>query len=409
MATTSLPKSKIRILLLEGVSPSAIDVLQAAGYTNIEHLKTSLAPDELKARIAKVHIIGIRSRTQLDREVFASAKHLLAVGCFCIGTNQVNLAAATEHGVAVFNAPYSNTRSVAELVLAEAIMLARDIPKKNALTHQGIWHKQASQSYEVRGKTLGIIGYGNIGSQLSILAESLGMNVLFYDIDTKLPLGNANPAASLTQLLTTADIVSVHVPETPLTQWLIGAKELAMMKPGSCLINAARGTIVDIDALTDALRSGHLQGAALDVFPEEPHSNDEPFHSPLREFDNVILTPHIGGSTQEAQENIGREVADKLVRYSDNGSSLSSVNFPEAALPTHSGHHRILHIHHNVPGILGRINQIYSDQGINISAQYLQTNNKIGYVVTDVEAEHSRRVKQQLEAIEGTIRCRLLY
>ena len=409
MATTSLEKGKIRFLLLEGVHQSAVDALQAAGYNNIEYLKTSLPDAELKEKIAHAHFVGIRSRTQLTRDVFEAAERLIAVGCFCIGTNQVDLAAATEYGVAVFNAPYSNTRSVAELVLAEAIMLARGIPEKNALAHRGGWLKSAANSFEVRGKTLGVVGYGNIGSQLSVLAESLGMKVIFHDTVTKLPLGNASQAESLEELLTTADIVSLHVPETPSTQWMIGEKELAAMKKGSILINASRGTVVDIDALSASLRDKHLLGAAIDVFPVEPRSNDDEFISPLREFDNVILTPHVGGSTLEAQANIGKEVADKLVRYSDNGTSLSSVNFPEASLPAHAGHHRILHVHENIPGILTRINQTYSEQGINITAQYLQTNEKIGYVVTDVEARHSKEAVVKLKEIEGTIRCRVLY
>ena len=409
MATTSLDKGKIRFLLLEGVHQSAVDSLQAAGYNNIEYLKTSLPDDQLKEKIAHSHLVGIRSRTQLTKDVFDAAERLIAVGCFCIGTNQVDLSAATEHGVAVFNAPYSNTRSVAELVIAEAILLARGIPEKNALAHRGGWLKSAANAFEVRGKKLGIIGYGNIGSQLSVLAESLGMEVIFHDVITKLPLGNATQAESLEQLLTTSDIVSLHVPETAATQWMMGEQELALMKKGSILINASRGTVVDIDALASSLQSKHLLGAAVDVFPVEPRSNDEEFVSPLREFDNVILTPHIGGSTLEAQANIGKEVADKLIRYSDNGTSLSSVNFPEASLPTHKGHHRILHVHHNIPGILSRINQIYSEQGINISGQYLQTNEKIGYVVTDLEAQHSREVTAKLKEIEGTIRCRILY
>ncbi|CAM3479340.1 phosphoglycerate dehydrogenase [Parendozoicomonas haliclonae] len=409
MATTSLDKSKIRFLLLEGVHQSAVASLQAAGYTNIEYLKTSLPDEELKQKIADAHFVGIRSRTQLTREVFEAAEKLIAVGCFCIGTNQVDLEAATEHGVAVFNAPYSNTRSVAELVLAEAIMLARGIPEKNALAHRGGWLKSAANSFEVRGKRLGIIGYGNIGSQLSVLAESLGMDVVYHDVVTKLPLGNANPMPSLEELLATSDVVSLHVPETAETQWMIGEKELATMKKGSILINASRGTVVDIDALAKAMQDKHLAGAAIDVFPVEPRSNDDEFISPLREFDNVILTPHIGGSTLEAQENIGVEVADKLIRYSDNGTSLSSVNFPEASLPAHAGHHRILHVHHNIPGILGRINQIYSEQGVNISGQFLQTNESIGYVVTDLQADHSREAIKKMKEIEGTIRCRVLY
>ncbi|MCL6268404.1 phosphoglycerate dehydrogenase [Sansalvadorimonas sp. 2012CJ34-2] len=409
MTTTSLEKSKIRFLLLEGVHQSAVDALQAAGYHNIEYLKTALPDNELKKKISDAHFVGIRSRTQLTRNIFEVAEKLIGVGCFCIGTNQVDIGAATEFGVPVFNAPYSNTRSVAELVLAEAILLARGIPEKNASAHRGGWMKTAQNSYEVRGKKLGIIGYGNIGSQLSVMAESLGMEVCFYDIETKLPLGNATQIDRLDDLLTTADIVTLHVPETPATQWMIGEHELCVMKKGSILINAARGTVVDIEALTRSLKDKHLLGAAIDVFPEEPHSNSDEFISPLREFDNVILTPHIGGSTLEAQANIGKEVAHKLVRYSDNGTSLSSVNFPEASLPAHDGNHRILHVHHNIPGVLSHINQIYSDDNINISGQYLQTNDKIGYVVTDVEAQHSKNVIERLREVEGTIRCRVLY
>ncbi|MCL6414106.1 phosphoglycerate dehydrogenase [Aestuariirhabdus sp. Z084] len=409
MATTSLEKSKIKFLLLEGVHQSAVDNLKAAGYTNIDYLTTSLPDEELKARIADAHFIGIRSRTQLTEEVFDAAKKLVAVGCFCIGTNQVDLNAARERGIAVFNAPYSNTRSVAELVLAQAILLLRGVPEKSALAHQGVWRKSAKNSYEIRGKKLGIVGYGSIGSQLSVLAEGLGMEVCFYDVITKLPLGNARQINSLKELLGTCDIITLHVPETAATQDMIGAEQIEAMKQGSILINASRGTVVDIDALAAGLDQQKLLGAAIDVFPVEPRSNDEEFVSPLRGFNNVILTPHVGGSTMEAQANIGLEVAEKLAKYSDNGTSTSSVNFPEVALPTHAGQHRILHIHRNVPGVMTSINSVFSDHNINICSQYLQTNEKVGYVVIDVDAEQSQIAQEELQKIDGTIRCRVLY
>lgn len=407
--TTSLDKSKIRFLLLEGVHQSAVDTLAADGYTNVEYLKTSLPENELIEKIKDAHFVGIRSRTQLTRKVFENANKLIAVGCFCIGTNQVDLTAAQEHGVAVFNAPYSNTRSVAELVIAEAILLLRGIPEKNAVCHRGGWLKSAAGSYEIRGKVLGVIGYGSIGSQVSVLAESLGMKVRFYDVVTKLPLGNASQVRALDELLAQSDIVSLHVPETGATQKMIGAKEISQMKKGAILLNASRGTVVDIDALAEGLSSGHLAGTAIDVFPVEPRGNDEEFVSPLREFDNAILTPHIGGSTMEAQENIGLEVAEKLVKYSDNGTTTSSVNFPEVALPIHDNVHRLLHVHKNVPGILTSINQVFSANNINISAQHLETNENVGYVVVDVDADYSDLALQQLRNIEGTIRCRVLF
>ena len=407
--TTSLDKSKIKFLLLEGIHPSALDVIRGAGYTQIETLPKALQGDELKARLADVHFLGIRSQSKLTADVLAAAPRLVAVGCFCIGTNQVDLGAARERGVAVFNAPYSNTRSVAELVLAEAILLLRGIPAKNALVHRGGWMKSAANSHEIRGKTLGIVGYGSIGTQLSVLAEGLGMHVTFYDVVSKLPLGNARQIQKLHDLLGQADIVSLHVPELPSTQWMIGPAEIAAMKPGGILINAARGTVVDIDALAEGITSGKLWGAAIDVFPVEPGSNNEEFQSPLRGLDNVILTPHVGGSTMEAQANIGGEVAEKLVKYSDNGTSVSSVNFPEVALPAHPGKHRLLHIHHNVPGVLSAINQVFADNGINIASQYLQTNEKVGYVVTDIDAAYSDIALQKLAEVPGTIRSRVLF
>ena len=408
---TSYPKQDIRVLLLEGVSQNAVDVFEQAGYTQIEYHLKSLPEDELAARIAEAHIVGIRSRSQLTAEVLNRAKRLIAVGCFCIGTNQVDLDAAKTLGVPVFNAPYSNTRSVAELVLAQTVMLLRGIPQKNAQCHRGGWSKSASGSFEARGKTLGVIGYGHIGTQIGVLAESLGMQVIFHDIETKLSLGNAHAAASLDDLLERADVVTLHVPETPQTQNMFRAEHMARMRKGAMLINASRGSVVDIDALAIALISGHLAGAAIDVFPVEPKGNDDPFVSPLIGMDNVILTPHIGGSTLEAQDNIGIEVAAKLVRYSDNGSTLSAVNFPEVALPEHPRSRRLLHIHRNVPGVLSRVNDIFSSGNINIDAQFLQTDPQLGYVVIDVTADEAkaRELKDQLAAIEGTLRVRVLY
>ncbi len=406
---TSLDKSKIRFLLLEGIHPSAQEVLRAAGYSQIEALPGALEGEALQRKIADAHFIGVRSRTQLTAEVLAHAHKLVAIGCFCIGTNQVDLQAARERGIAVFNAPYSNTRSVAELVLAEAILLLRGVPARNAAAHRGGWLKSADSAYETRGKTLGIVGYGAIGSQLSVLAEALGMQVVFHDVVGKLPLGNARQAAGLHALLAQSDIVSLHVPELPSTQWMIGTAEIAAMKPGAILINASRGTVVEIDPLAQALREGRLAGAAVDVFPVEPKSNKDEFTSPLRGLDNVILTPHIGGSTQEAQANIGLEVAEKLVKYSDNGTSITSVNFPEVALPAHPGKHRILHVHHNQPGVLSAINQVFAELRVNIAGQYLQTDDRLGYVVIDLDAQSSELALEKLSQVEGTIRCRVLF
>lgn len=408
-AKISLDKDKIKFVLLEGVHQSAVNALAAAGYTNVDYLKTALAEDELIERLQDAHFVGLRSRTQLTRRVFENAPKLIAVGCFCIGTNQVDLKAAQEHGVAVFNAPYSNTRSVAELVIAQAILLLRDIPAKNAAAHRGEWLKSAAGAYEIRGKTLGIIGYGAIGSQLSVMAEGLGMRVIFYDVVSKLPMGNATQYKSMKKLLAEADIVSLHVPETPSTKNMFGEAQIAAMKTGAILMNASRGSVVDIDALAAALESRHLSGAAIDVFPVEPKGNNEEFISPLRAFDNAILTPHIGGSTMEAQENIGIEVAEKLIKYSDNGTTTSSVNFPEVALPTHDKLHRLLHVHKNIPGVLTAINQIFSQNNINICGQYLQTNENVGYVVVDVDSVYSDVALQQLREIPGTIRCRILF
>lgn len=409
MSQTSLHKDKIKILLLEGIHSSAVDNLAAAGYTNVVTHSGALPADQLKEEIADAHFVGIRSRTQLTEDVFAAAPKLVAVGCFCIGTNQVDLVAASRRGIPVFNAPYSNTRSVAELVIAEAILLLRGIPAKNAAAHRGEWMKSAANSYEIRGKTLGIVGYGSIGMQLGVIAEGLGMSVEFYDVVTKLPMGNARQIATLETLLSRADVVSLHVPQLASTANMIGADEIAAMKPGAVFINASRGNVVDIAPLAAALKSGHIGGAAIDVFPTEPRSNNDVFESPLRGIDRAILTPHIGGSTMEAQENIGVEVAEKLARYSDNGTTLSAVNFPEVALPEHEGQHRLLHVHRNVPGIMGAINRVFSDTGINICAQYLQTLSDIGYVVIDVDSEYSEVALQQLRSIEGTLRCRVLF
>ena len=405
----SLDKSKIKFVLFEGVHQSALDTLHAAGYTNIDYYKKALDGDELKEAIKDAHFIGLRSRTHLTAEMIEAAPKLIAVGCFCIGTNQVDLNAAKARGIPVFNAPFSNTRSVAELVLGEILLLMRNVPKANAEVHRGVWNKSATGSHEVRGKKLGIIGYGHIGSQLSIIAESLGMDVYFYDIENKLPLGNAKQVRSLEELLSSCDVVSLHVPELPSTKNLMNAERITQLKQGAILINAARGTVVDIDALAQALKDGKIHGAAIDVFPIEPASINEEFVSPLREFDNVILTPHIGGSTAEAQENIGFEVAGKFVKYSDNGSTLSSVNFPEVSLPEHEGTKRLLHIHENRPGILNKLNQIFVEADLNIAAQYLQTDPQIGYVVVDVETNDASPLLTKLKEIDDTIRARVLY
>ncbi|REG81048.1 phosphoglycerate dehydrogenase [Marinomonas pollencensis] len=409
MSNTSLDKDKIKILLLEGVHQSALDALHAAGYTNIEYHKTALAEEELISKISEAHFIGIRSRTQLTEKVLSHANKLVAIGCFCIGTNQVNLEAASEKGIVVFNAPYSNTRSVAELVLGQLILLLRGIPEKNAACHRGGWIKSAVGSYETRGKRLGIIGYGSIGTQLSVLAESLGMEVCFYDIVTKLPLGNARQIKSLNELLATCDVISLHVPETNSTKMMIGANEVAQMKKGSIFINASRGTVADLGAVAEAIKAGDLSGAAVDVFPVEPKGNAEEFVSPLRGLDNVILTPHIGGSTMEAQENIGIEVAEKLIKYSDVGTTIAAVNFPEVALPSQADNHRILHVHANRPGVLSKINAIFSENDINITGQYLRTTEKLGYMVMDVSADAGEMALEKLKEVDGTVKARVLF
>ena len=409
MNQTSLDRSRIQVLLLEGVHDSAVDTLMNAGYTRIRREATALSGDALRSALQGTHIVGIRSRTALSSDILAAADRLFAIGCFCIGTNQVDLETAAERGIPVFNAPFSNTRSVAELVLAQAVLLLRRVPARHNLLRQGVWQKSASQSYEARGKTLGVVGYGNIGAQLGVLAEGLGMQVLFYDTVKKLNLGNATQVDHLDDLLERSDVVSMHVPATPQTANMINAQRLAKMKPNAVLINASRGNVIDLDALADALEAQRLLGAAIDVFPQEPKSNDEPFESRLMHIDNLLLTPHIGGSTVEAQSNIGQEVADKLVHYSDNGSTLSAVNFPQVSLPAHPNQHRILHVHHNRPGVLTAINEVFSSLGVNILGQYLQTNAAIGYVVMDIDADNSAEVLNQLRQIEGTLRARVLY
>jgi len=405
----SLNKGKIKFLLLEGIHPIAKEIIKSHGYLQVEVLKHALSSDELRRALKGVHFIGIRSRSQLTESVFRDADRLTAVGCFCIGTNQVDLMAAQRNGIPVFNAPFSNTRSVAELALAEIIMLMRGIPQRNAAAHRGEWLKSSTHSHEIRGKTLGIIGYGHIGTQLGILAESLGMRVIYHDIENKLPLGNASKQPGLKDLLKESHVVSLHVPQTEQTAGMVDTRFLEQMRKGAFLINASRGTVVDIDALTQALDSKHLSGAAIDVFPVEPGSNSEIFESPLRGKDNVILTPHIGGSTIEAQENIALEVAGKLVKYSDNGSTVSAVNFPQVSLPDHENVSRILHIHRNEPGVLQQINQVFSDNRVNIAAQYLDTRGEIGYVVMDLETGNPTKLMQQIRSVPGTIRARILH
>jgi D-3-phosphoglycerate dehydrogenase len=405
----SLDKDKIKVVLLEGIHKSATDFFRANGYTNIESF--SDAPDEalLLEKIKSANIIGIRSRTQLSREILSSANKLLAVGCFSIGTNQVDGHAARLMGIPVFNAPFSNTRSVAELVIAEAILLMRNIPVKNAAAHRGKWLKSAANCFEVRGKKLGIIGYGHIGSQVSILAEALGMDVYYYDIVKKLSLGKAVACSSLNELLSLAQIVTLHVPETPLTMNMISERELKLMRKGVCLVNASRGSVVDVQALAGALKSGHISGAALDVFPEEPASGNDPFISELQQFDNVILSPHVGGSTMEAQENIGTEVAEKLVKYSDTGDTIGATNFVQISLQPNSNAQRFLHIHKNEPGVLKEVNYVFTSKGINIAGEYLQTDPEIGYVIIDTESRLGTDVIEELRAIRGTIKVRMLY
>jgi D-3-phosphoglycerate dehydrogenase / 2-oxoglutarate reductase len=407
----SLPKNKIHVLLLEGINDSAVQFFEHEGYGRVRRLPKALDGDALRQAIEGVHLLGIRSRTQLTPSVFAAADRLIGVGCFSVGTNQVDLQAARVRGIPVFNAPFSNTRSVAELVIGEIVMLLRRIFPRSSSAHAGGWDKSASDSLEVRGKTLGIIGYGNIGSQLSTLAEAMGMRVVFHDQTDKLRHGNTEPAGSLAELLAVSDVVSLHVPETPQTHGMIGAEQIRAMKRGAYLINNSRGTVVDLAALAEALKDGHLRGAAIDVFPEEPTSAGQAFRSPLQGLENVILTPHIGGSTEEAQERIGAEVARKLVDYSDTGSTMGAVNFPQVLLPARAVGTRYMHVHGNAPGMIGRLNEAFSRRHLNIAAQFLQTDGEIGYVVidADVPAEESGAVLDEIRGLDGTIRARLLY
>lgn len=410
MVEVSLPREKVHVVLTEGISESAVLAFKNAGYTSVTHLQHAPEEDELKALLEKTYILGIRSRTQLTEKVLEHAPRLFTVGCFCIGTNQVDLSACAKRGIPVFNAPFSNTRSVAELTLSSIIALMRGVPEKNAAAHAGVWKKTAKGAHEVRGKNLGIVGYGNIGSQLSVLASALGMHVYYYDITSKLPHGNAHSVATLDELYALADVVSYHVPETKTTKYTLNRESLKKMKDGVFIINYARGSVVDVDALVEGLESGKVAGAALDVFPEEPVSNNDEFISPLRAFDNVLLTPHIGGATLEAQNNIGDEVTSKLITYSDNGSTSHVVNFPEVALPPHPNAHRIVNIHHNVPGMLGKINTIFSERGVNIVGQFLQTKGDIGYVVVDIEnGNEAEMYKDMLQSIDGSIRTRVIH
>jgi D-3-phosphoglycerate dehydrogenase len=406
---TSYPREKIKVLLLENISDAAVEELHAAGYTDVTKLSGALSEAELIEAIKSVHLVGIRSKTQITRNVIEAADRLLAIGCFCIGVNQVDLAAATEKGIAVFNAPYSNTRSVAELVIGLCVMLIRRITDKNAAAHAGTWLKEAKGSFELRGKMLGIIGYGNIGSQVSIMAEAMGMQVVYYDTATKLPHGNAKQIRDLRELLSVSDIVTLHVPSDATTRMMINAEMLASLKPQSLFLNYSRGDVVDIDALRERLASGKISGAAIDVFPDEPEKNGDAFACSLQNLPNVILTPHIGGSTEEAQANIGLDVTSKLVKYLDLGTSEGSHSVPPVNLPPQTGTHRILHIHRNVPGVLGEINSRLSEHKINILGQYLKTNDTIGYVILDVETKLSKEAFDILKAINGTIRARMVY
>ncbi len=409
VAATSYPRTKIKILLLENVSDAAVGELETGGYAQIERVGGALSEEQLIDAVKGVHLLGIRSKTRVTRDVIEAADKLLAIGAFCIGVNQVDLRAATENGVAVFNAPYSNTRSVAELVIGLCVMLIRKIADKNAAAHRGEWLKEAAGSFELRGKTLGIIGYGNIGSQVSTMAEAMGLQVIYYDAATKLPLGNAKQTSDLKDLLKRSNIVTLHVPSDATTRNMIDADALKAMRKGSILINHSRGDVVDLNALAKALKSGKLAGAAVDVFPEEPEKNGDPFASVLQNLPNVILTPHIGGSTEEAQANIGLDVTSKLIKYLDFGTSEGSHTVPPVSLPPQAGTHRILHIHRNIPGVLGEINSRLSDHGINITGQYLKTNDEIGYVILDVESKLSKEAFELLKDVPGTVKARMVY
>ena len=407
--TLSYPKSNIKILLLEGIHPAAIQTFTDHEFTNIETHDEAWSEEQLLQHVEDAQIIGIRSKTQITESVLERAHKLKAIGCFCIGTNQVNLDAATKAGVAVFNSPYSNTRSVAELVIAESIMLMRRVPFRDKKAHDGIWLKDAKESYEVRGKKIGIVGYGHIGSQVSVLAENMGMEVYYYDIEPKLPMGNATRVNSLNELLEIAHIITLHVPATPDTHIMIAEEQLARMKEKSILINLSRGSVVDLDALKAAIESGHISGAAIDVYPDEPESKGDPFTSVLQNVPNVILTPHIGGSTQEAQYNIGLDVSTKLVQFIDNGTTVGSHSVPPLNLPKQNDAHRILHIHDNKPGVLSEINKVLSDMNINILGQYLKTNDQIGYVVLDINKQYDDRLFDGLNSVKHTIKTRMLY
>ncbi len=408
-SSTSYPRNKIKILLLENISDAAVAELRAGGYANVEKITGALSEDELVKAVKGVHIVGIRSKTQISKRVIEAADKLLAVGAFCIGVNQVDLKAATEKGVAVFNAPHANTRSVAELIIGLCVMLIRKIADKNAAAHAGVWLKEAKGSFELRGKTLGIVGYGNIGSQVSIMAESLGMQVVYYDIATKLPHGNAKQIRDIRELLKQSDIVTLHVPSDATTRNMINAATLKSMKKGAILLNYSRGDVVDLDALKKAIDKGMIAGAAIDVFPSEPEKNSDAFSSILQKLPNVILTPHIGGSTEEAQGAIGLDVTAKLIKYLELGTSEGSHTVPPVSLPPQAGTHRILHIHRNVPGILGAINSRLSKRGLNITGQYLKTNDAIGYVILDVDSRISREAFEILKGIKGTIKARMVY
>ena len=404
----SYPKDKVRILLLEGIHPAAVDIFKEAGY-EARVVKSAMSNQELRDVIEPIHVLGIRSKTQIRQPAIGASKRLLAIGCFCIGTDQVDLDAAASKGVPVFNAPFSNTRSVAELTLAEVVMLSRKAAHRSMELHSGRWEKSAAGSREVRNKTIGIVGYGHIGSQVGLLAEAFGMRVVFYDIVNKLPLGNAVQLASLGELLQSSDFVTLHVPESPETRNMVSSREISLMKNGSCLLNLSRGSVVDLKAVSDALTSGHLAGAALDVFPREPGSSSEAFECELRGLENVILTPHIGGSTEEAQRNIGIEVASALIKYIETGSSSGSVNFPHVDLPLVRNRHRVLNIHRNVPGVLSNINRIVAEMGVNISSQYLGTRHDVGYLIMDVDQRISREVKREIDLLDTTIKTRLLF
>ncbi|ALB02283.1 3-phosphoglycerate dehydrogenase [Francisella persica ATCC VR-331] len=410
MSHLSLNKKKIPILLLENIHPNAVESFKIAGYENIELPNTALEGQELIDKLKDFKIVGLRSRTQLTKEVLEQSKHLIAIGCFCIGTNQVDIKTAQSLGIPVFNVPFSNTRSVAELVLAEAILLIRNVIDKNAKAHRGEWLKSADNANEVKGKTLGIVGYGHIGMQLGVLAENIGLNVIFYDIEEKLPLGNACQVDSLVTLLQQSDVISLHVPQLPSTANMISTKEFALMKQNSVLINASKGNVIDIDALVNAIKSAKLKGAAIDVFHKEPSSKGEIFESPLRGLDNVFLTPHIGGSTIEAQENIATEVSAKLIKYSDNGSTLNAINFPKLSLPSHKETHRILHIHQNIPCIINELNRILASKNINVEGQYLRTLENIGYVVMDIKSssDQAKDIIDEFKKVKATIKARYL-